>query len=121
MIITATSLFNNHSFEVVDTIPSGYQVWNIGNNMTEGYLPLCQLEGGTCSVITTTLKAIKIDDPELLALLRMGASYGVHDLESCKRKLSLKDPKQTWVRKAKALAEKTLSFYTAYSERSVKE
>ena len=32
-----------HKFEIVDRVPLGYHVWNIGENMPDGYLPLCRL------------------------------------------------------------------------------
>ncbi len=38
-------------FTVVDKAPADYIVWNIGNNMADGYIPFCKL--------------IKYDDPEL--------------------------------------------------------
>lgn len=55
-----------HTFEVIDYIPHGYEFWNIGKNMTEGYLPLCKLcayqpfpEGRSIDI--NSLKAIKLD------------------------------------------------------------
>lgn len=32
-----------HTFELVDHVPLGYSIWNIGKNMADGYLPLCRL------------------------------------------------------------------------------
>ena len=29
----------NDVFEIVDTVPLGYSIWNIGHNMPDGYLP----------------------------------------------------------------------------------
>ena len=54
-----------HEFEVVDHIPLGYIVWNIGSHMIDGYLPLCRLKArqpfpGGCEIEVDTLKAIKI-------------------------------------------------------------
>lgn len=55
-----------YTFEVINEIPCGYEFWNIGKNMTEGYLPLCRISakqpfpGGRC-VDTDNLKAIKLD------------------------------------------------------------
>ncbi len=52
-----------HKFEIVDRVPLGYHVWNIGENMPDGYLPLCRLcasqpfEGAT-AIDPSTLKAI---------------------------------------------------------------
>lgn len=36
----------SHSFELVDRVPLGYSIWNIGENMADGYLPLCRLAAG---------------------------------------------------------------------------
>ena len=50
-----------HTFEVIDYIPYGYEFWNIGKNMADGYLPLCQGIPGSHRVNVDTLKAIKLD------------------------------------------------------------
>ena len=58
-----------HRYELVDEVPLGYEIWNIGANMAPGYLPLCRLcatqpfEGGR-NIEADTLKAIKIDGAE---------------------------------------------------------
>ena len=36
-----TITHHGHTFELVDRVPRGYFVWNIGKNMIDGYLPLC--------------------------------------------------------------------------------
>lgn len=56
----------SHTFELVDHVPLGYSVWNIGENMADGYLPLCRLcavqpfPGGR-KIEVDTLKAIKCE------------------------------------------------------------
>lgn len=56
----------SHTFELVDRVPLGYKIWNIGANMADGYLPLCRLcaiqpfPGGR-SIEADTLKAIKCE------------------------------------------------------------
>ena len=67
-----------HTFELVDRVPLGYLVWNIGKNMADGYLPLCRLcavqpfPGGR-NIEADTLKAIKCEGAqEILA----AAGYG---------------------------------------------
>lgn len=58
-----------HRFEIVDEVPLGYEVWNIGTNMAPGYLPLCRLcavqpfDGGR-NIEPDTLKAIRVDGAE---------------------------------------------------------
>ena len=67
-------------FELVDNVPLGYQIWNIGENMIDGYLPLCRLSRfqpfpGGRNIETDTLKAIKIDGAQLI----LGAIGGGQD------------------------------------------
>ena len=58
-----------HRYELVDEVPLGYEVWNIGANMAPGYLPFCRLcatqpfEGGR-NIEPDTLKAIRVDGAE---------------------------------------------------------
>lgn len=73
-------------FEVVETVPLGYEIWNIGKNMIDGYLPFCRISrnqpfpGGRC-VETDTLKAIKNDGAQLI-LEAVGAGvYTTKDME----------------------------------------
>ena len=66
---TITITDTNLTFQVVDTIPAGYEVWNIGNHMPAGYIPVCQLSprrpfDGLYDVDTRTLKAVKTPDAE---------------------------------------------------------
>jgi len=60
-----------HEFELVDSVPLGYVIWNIGKNMIDGYLPLCRLSAyqgfvGGRSIETDTLKAIKTDGAQTI-------------------------------------------------------
>ncbi len=60
-----------YKFEVVDSVPPGYHMWNIGKNMIDGYLPLCRLKNqqrfkGGMEIETETLKAIKIDEAQII-------------------------------------------------------
>lgn len=78
-----------HTFEIVDRVPNGYMVWNIGKNMIDGYLPLCRLkraseqpfEGG-CAIETDTLKAIKLDGAQIV-LAAFG--FGPYDIPSMEK------------------------------------
>ena len=87
MIITSGS----HEFEVVEKMPKDYVIWNIGDNMVDGYLPICLCDG--FNVTVSSLKAIKIDDAEELKLLRECAGYGVENLKACNRAIKLREPK----------------------------
>lgn len=65
-------------YEIVDEVPLGYMIWNIGENAPDGYLPFCRLsrhqpfEGGR-NIETDTLKAMKVDGArEILAAVSAG-------------------------------------------------
>jgi len=54
------------TFEIIDYIPNGYEFWNIGAAMAEGYLPLCrpsqfQPYPGANRIDAENLKAIRLD------------------------------------------------------------
>ena len=60
-----------HVFEIVDRVPCGYTIWNIGKNMVDGYLPLCRLKAvqpfqGGREIEVDTLKAIKVDGAQII-------------------------------------------------------
>ena len=40
-----TIISGEYTFEIVESIPRNYFIWNIGKNMIDGYLPLCSLAG----------------------------------------------------------------------------
>ena len=69
----------SHTFELVDHVPLGYSIWNIGENMADGYLPLCRLAAmqpfpGGRNIEVDTLKAIKCEGAqEMLAAAGWGA------------------------------------------------
>ncbi len=78
--VTVNNLRNGvtHTFELVDFVPCGYLVWNIGENMADGYLPLCRLRGdqpfeGGRSIEVRSLKAIRCEGAQVI--LR-AAGYG---------------------------------------------
>lgn len=77
-----------HTFELVDHIPYGYMIWNIGDNMIDGYLPLCRLS--TCQPLpggrrieTDNLKAIKVN--EARAILNVSIRCGTSTLKDMER------------------------------------
>lgn len=81
---TVTS--GNYVFEVVESVPVGYKIWNIGKNMIDGYLPLCKLkeqqpfEGGR-SIEVDTLKAIKIDGAQTILVAIGGGQDTIKSME----------------------------------------
>ena len=55
-----------HTFEVVNFVPCGYQIWNIGKNMIDGYLPLVQVGGHDGCQVVGIKKAIKIEGAQTI-------------------------------------------------------
>lgn len=82
-----TLTHKGHVFEIVEEVPPGYMIWNIGKNMIDGYLPLCRLSErqpfpGGRSIDADTLKAIKIDGAQdILAAV----GWGEETLEEMER------------------------------------
>lgn len=52
------------TFEIVDFIPYGYHIWNIGRNMKEGYLPLVLLGGYDGYQVIGVMKALPLQDAQ---------------------------------------------------------
>ncbi len=83
-------MHNTHTFEVVETFPHGYNVWNIGrkNFNFECYLPLAKPEPSKYPfqkcIDTETLKAIKVTDEETALKILDLSSYDVVDKERFK-------------------------------------
>jgi hypothetical protein len=74
-----------HTFELVDSVPAGYVIWNIGKNMVDGYLPIVQVGEG-CRVNDRTMKAIKVDGAQTV-LAAVGYGPGtVKEMEKYIRK-----------------------------------
>ena len=66
-----TIMMDDLKFEVIDFVPAGYEIWNIGRHMVEGFLPLCRLSffqsfPGARQVDTDSLKAIKTEGAQII-------------------------------------------------------
>ena len=66
-----TIISGEYTFEIVESIPRNYFIWNIGKNMIDGYLPLCSLAGkqpfkGAQCIDVGSLRAIKIDEAQII-------------------------------------------------------
>jgi len=85
MKITVEKFGRKDVFEVVDKIPAGYVVWNIGDNMVDGYLPITMLKPGTFEIRPETLKAIALPADEL-AFLRKVAGRGINSKKAASRR-----------------------------------
>ena len=93
--ITEKTSFNTYKFEIVEKIPAGYFVWNVGElRQHEGYLALAEnLPCEKFLINPNTLKAIKIKDDKTHSLLMCGASYGLGSLSKCKKILGRRNTK----------------------------
>ena len=72
---------NIHVFEIVEKIPAGFFIWNIGENMgTHEYIPLCEdlhpENKDDYSINPETLKAVKVS-PDEWEKLNKAARVGV--------------------------------------------
>lgn len=101
-------------FEIVDKIPTGFFVWNIGENMgSDEYIPLAQdLKPGdkeSFEINPYTLKAIKLDSEEV-KLLRNAARFGVNNRITAEKALRSKR-KGYWSNRKREQAEKTIEIF----------
>ena len=101
-------------FEIVEKIPSGFFIWNIGENMgSDEYIPICedlhQEDKENFEINTSTLKAIKLI-PEEVNALRQAASWGVNNKDTAEKALKSKRTSYNAERKRKA-ATATLEIF----------
>lgn len=101
-------------FEIVDKIPSGFFVWNIGENMgSDEYIPLAQdLKPGdkeNFEINQYTLKAIKLS-VEDVKLLRAAASVGIVSKSTAEKAMKSKR-KGYWSNRKREQAEKTIEIF----------
>ena len=95
-------------FEIVEKIPAGFFVWNIGDNMgLDEYIPIFKdLHPGdkeNFEIDTASLKAIKLPINEVKAL-RQAASWGVNSKATAEKALKSKRTGYNADRKRKAAA-----------------
>lgn len=101
-------------FDIVEKIPAGFFVWNIGENMgSNEYIPLAQdlhpEDKENYEINTSTLKAIKLSLEEVSAL-RHAASWGVNNKDTAEKALKSKRTSYNAERKRKA-ATATLEIF----------
>ena len=81
-------------FEIVEKIPAGFFVWNIGDNMGhDEYIPICKdlhpEDKENFEIDTTSLKAIKLPINEVKAL-REAAHIGIVSKKTAEKALKSK-------------------------------
>ena len=113
-ITTKDTFGNSSSYEVVEKIPSGFFVWNIGENMgTHEYIPVCQYmkpgDKENFEINTDTLKAVKVT-PEEWKKLNKAAAWGVGNLLQAEKALKSKRRGYTADRKREA-AKMTIEIF----------
>lgn len=106
-------------FEIVEKIPVGFFVWNIGENMgTHEYIPVCEdlhpEDKDDYSINQATLKAVKVS-PEEWEKLDEAANWGVGNLKQAEKALKSKRRGYTSDRK-RAAAELTIEIFRRICE-----
>ena len=101
-------------FEIVEKIPVGFFVWNIGENMgTHEYIPVCEdlhpEDKDDYSINPATLKAVRVSPEEWEKLNKAGA-WGVGNLKQAEKALKSKRRGYTSDRK-RAVAELTIEIF----------
>ena len=81
-------------FEIVEKIPAGFFVWNIGENMgTDEYIPICEdlhpEDKDSYEINPSTLKAIKLSREEI-ETLREAAHIGIVSKKTAEKALKSK-------------------------------
>ncbi len=113
-IKTKDTFGNTNEYEVVEKMPNGYFVWNIGANMgTDEYIPIAEWKHPenkeNFDINSDTVKAIKMD-PEDVRVLRKASGYGISDYMDAKRAIA-RNPKSGYMKNKKELAEKAMKIF----------
>lgn len=106
-------------FEIVEKIPEGFFIWNIGENMgSHEYIPVCQdLHPGdkdNHEININTLKAVKVD-PEEWEKLEKAVNSGVGNLQEAEKALKSKR-KGYWSDRKRAAAKLTIEIFRRISK-----
>lgn len=70
------------SFRIVEDVPGGYKIWNIGTNVLTGHIPLCRPKlhqpfDGAYEIEADTLLAIKTDGADKIMAAIGGGCHTV--------------------------------------------
>lgn len=101
-------------FEIVEKIPAGFFVWNIGENMgTDEYIPICEdlhpEEKDNYEINTSTLKAIRLSREEV-ETLREAAHIGIVSKKTAEKALKSKR-RGYWSDRKREQATKTIDIF----------
>ena len=116
---TSTLCEKTDIFEIVEKIPVGFFVWNIGENMgTHEYIPVCEdlhpEDKDDYRINPATLKAVKVS-PEEWEKLDKAANWGVGNLKQAEKALKSKRRGYTYERE-RAAAELTIEIFRRICE-----
>lgn len=92
--ITSENQFGKDTFEIVEKIPAGFFVWNIGENMgSDEWIPLAEdlrpNDKENFEIKRNTLKAIKLSVEEVKALRKAGG-WGITSKAAAEKALKSK-------------------------------
>lgn len=103
-------------FEIVEKVPEGFVIWNIGENMgTDDYIPFAMRlsynkdDDNYHHINTNNLKAIKLPVEEV-QLLRKAAHNGITSLQEAEKALKSKR-KGYWSDRKREHATKTIDIF----------
>ena len=101
-------------FEITEKIPSGFFVWNIGENMGDDeYIPICEdlhpEDKDNYEINQNTVKAIKLSVEEVKAL-RKAASVGINSKKTAEKALKSKRSGY-WSDRKREQAAKTIDIF----------
>lgn len=116
---TSTLCEKTDIFEIVEKIPVGFFIWNIGENMgTHEYIPVCEdlhpEDKDDYRINPATLKAVKVS-PEEWEKLDKAANWGVGNLKQAEKALKSKRRGYTSERE-RAAAELTIEIFRRICE-----
>ena len=106
-----TYKIENYTFEIVEKIPEGYEVWNIWRHIqTQGRLILNASSSWTYNINPDTLKAIKMLPAEAAVIKKIVGRYDLGSVKACRKYLKRKTIKAN----RKIAAEKALAILEKY-------
>ena len=113
-ITTKDTFGKSKSYEVVEKIPSGFFIWNIGENMGDDeYIPICEdlhpEDKDNYEINTSTLKAIKLSIEEV-KVLREAAHVGIVSKKTAEKALKSKR-RGYWSDRKREQAAKTIDIF----------
>lgn len=98
-------IVGQHTFEIVDFIPYGYHIWNIGKNMKEDYLPLVQVGGYDGCQVIGIKKALPLKDAQKILSVIGEGNDTPKKMKACIEKYEVKGTNQEKIGRMKEALE----------------